>query len=109
MDELTFSLSAGRRFQRRQLLRPCRLSWPGRELFASTRDLSSSGVALTLSEDTDLKMKETAHIQFPNGIALRAVLVHARHEREHLIAGFQVEAIERGEQEWRDLYDRAHY
>jgi len=85
---------------------PCRLSWPGVDVIALITNLSPAGLALSLSENTKLAMKEKARIDLPNGITLQVVPVHARQEPRRLVAGFKVATIERGVQQWNDLLEK---
>ena len=105
MDSAGFSQESfsGRSVPRVRVVMPCRLSWPGGELFALTKDLCLTGLALSLSETTALTMKEQARIHLQNRITLQAFPVHARHEPGRLVAGFKVATIEQGAQEWNDL------
>src|SRR5262245_8531584 len=96
---------AGRSFPRARVVMPCRLSWSGSDVFALTRDLSYSGIALSLSDDAELKPGEKAHLHFPNRITLEVIAVHTRHEPARLVAGFKVAAIEGGTDHWKDLID----
>jgi hypothetical protein len=82
-----------------------RLSWPGSHIVAHTRDVSDSGVALFLPEDTDLNLRETAHLHMANQITLQLIVVHKRREPARLVAGFQIAAIEEGAEQWNDLID----
>ena len=97
---------SGRSVRRVQVVMSCRLSWPGVEVVALTRDLSPTGLALSLSETTALTMKEKARIHLQNRITLQAIPVHTRHEPGKLVAGFKVATFEQGAQEWNDLVDK---
>ena len=94
---------SGRSLPRAPVVMPCRLSWAGVDALAITRNLSPTGLALSLSETIPLKMKEKAQIHLHNRITLQVVPVHARHEPGRLVAGFKVATIEKGAQEWNDL------
>ena len=72
-------------------------------MFALTRDLSYSGIALSLSDDTELNFEEKAHLHFSNQITLEVVAVHARREPTRLVAGFKVATIEAGAEQWKGL------
>ena len=98
---------SGRSVRRVPVVMSCRLSWPGVEVVAFTRDLSPTGLAVSLSETSALTMKEAARIHLQNRITLQAVPVYARQEPGRLVAGFKVAKIERGAQEWSDLVDDA--
>jgi hypothetical protein len=80
-----------------------RLSWPGGHIVAHTRDLSDSGVALSLPEDTDLNLMEKAHLRMANQITLQLIVIHKRREPARLVTGFQIAAIEEGAEPWKDL------
>jgi len=82
---------------------PCRLSWAGVDAFAITRNLSPTGLALSLAETTPLKMEVKAQIHLHNQITLQVVPVYARREPGRLVAGFKVATIEEGAKEWNDL------
>src|SRR5438552_16646121 len=96
MDSAGFSQESfsGRSVRRVQVVMSCRLSWPGVEVVALTRDLSPTGLALSLSDASALTMKEQARIHLQNRITLQAIPVHTRHEPGKLVAGFKVATIE---------------
>ena len=102
-SDLPYGSFSGRSLPRAPVVMPCRLSWAGVDALAITRNLSPSGLALSLSETIPLKMKEKAQIHLHNRITLQVVPVHARHEPGRLVAGFKVATIEKGAQEWNDL------
>jgi hypothetical protein len=95
----------GRVLPRTRVVMLSRLSWPAGHLVAHTRDLSDSGVALFLPEDTDLNLMEKAHLHMANQITLQLIVVHKRREPARLVAGFQVVSIEEGAEQWKDLID----
>ena len=97
--------SEGRALPRTRVVMLCRLSWPGSHIVAHTRDFSDSGVALFLPEDTDLNLREKAHLHMANQITLQLIVVHKRREPARLVAGFQIAAIEEGAEQWNDLID----
>ena len=105
MDSAGFSQESfsGRSVPRVQVVMSCRLSWSGVEVVALTRDLSPTGLALSLSDASALTMKEQARIHLQNRITLQAIPVHTRHEPGKLVAGFKVATIEQGAQEWNIL------
>ena len=95
----------GRALPRTRVVMLCRLSWPGGHIVVHTRDLSDSGIALFLPEDTDLNLRETAHLHMANHITLQLIVVHTRREPGRLVGGFQIAAIEEGAEQWKDLID----
>ena len=97
----------GRALPRVRVVMPCMLSWPGSDVIARTRDLSYSGIALVLPDDTRLKIQieEKAHIRISNRITLEVVTVHSCREQARLVAGFKVITIERGAEQWKALID----
>ena len=96
---------SGRSSPRAQVTMPCRVSWPGVEVVALTRDLSPEGLAVSLSDDAALEGKEKVHIYLHERIALQAVPVHSRREPGRLVAGFKVHRIKQGAREWNQLID----
>lgn len=105
MGEEAFSQKSleWRALLRARVVMMCRLSWPGGHIVAHTRDLSPSGIALFLPENTQLNLQETAHIHMANQITLQVVVVHLRHEPARLVAGLQIVTIEEGAEQWKDL------
>ena len=95
----------GRALPRTRVVMLCRLSWPGGHIVAHTRDLSDSGIALSLPDDTDLILMEKAHLHMANQITLQLIAIHKRREPARLVAGFQVVSIEEGAEQWKDLLD----
>ena len=95
----------GRVLPRTRVVMLGRLSWPGSHIVAHTRDLSDSGIALSLPEDTDLILMEKAHLHMANQITLQLIAIHKRREPARLVAGFQAAAIEEGAEHWKDLID----
>lgn len=109
MDQTLFSGGpfSGRSFRRRHAGMPCRLVGPALDVFATTKDLSKDGIAVLLPKGIRLKMKESAFISLPGEIILvvtpRYCRIRSRSGKEDTIVGFKVDAIERGEDQWKSL------
>lgn len=92
-----------RRYPRVQVILPCRVSWPGHEGYGTTRDLSVSGIGVTLPPSCKVRMQDQASIHLPGGIGLGVHPVYCRQESRSCIVGFEVENIHQGELEWQHL------
>lgn len=98
---------SGRSFRRRHAGMPCRLVGPTLDVSATTKDLCKDGIAVLLPKGIRLKMKESAFISLPGEILLvvtpRYRRIYFRGETGDTIVGFKVDAIERGEDQWKSL------
>ncbi|HXF94364.1 MAG TPA: glycosyltransferase [Nitrospiraceae bacterium] len=91
-----------RRAPRVALQKDCRLLWQGQEMFGTTQDVSYTGLSIRLP--IPLTLSHNCGTVLIENIVLKVAAISATRQGKETIVRFRVEAIEHGEEHWRELH-----